>query len=439
MSTLQAYAFFWGIWLLVPILVDGISVLFSILGTVMQRRKEKQTQTKLSFYPKVTIIIPVLNGERTLRACVNSITRQHYPLDQMEVLIIDNGSTDQSFNVFQSINTQGLRVTWHRITGRGKAWALNSGIYLSQGQYIINIDCDMTLDPDAVRNAIEYLENNLDVGAATGYLVIQDPDKQATTEEKLLASCEFLEYTTVFGVGRSYQSFLDSLNTISGAFSIFRRDALMKTLLYNKDTVSEDTDLTYQLYMRAPQYRIVSLANSIAYLFPIESWSRLYSQRVRWQRGQLEVNAVHYDSLDKKMLKVKGLSPTRSLLIDHTLALPRLIWLAFMPVLSAFGYSSRLIFSAYMVMYAFYLLVEVLWVATAWVYTEPKIRRRVEKHLYALPFLPVYRIIVFLFRVAGFINVMKEPFQWHIPNPLEQTRAGLEDIRQKLTGLFKTS
>ncbi|HET59781.1 MAG TPA: glycosyltransferase, partial [Chloroflexi bacterium] len=247
MNTRTAYIIFWIIWLLVPILIDGAIVFFSFFGAIRNHHTFRKQQP-LPFTPQVSIVIPVKNGAHTIEACIRSIAEQNYPHDALEIMVIDNGSTDDSFAVFNAIDDIENRITWHSIIGQGKAWALNSGVYLSQAQYFVNVDCDLVLAPDAIRNAISHMEGNPDIGAATGYLVVSPPDRQATNNEQLLAKLEFLEYVTVFGVGRAYQSQANALFTLSGAFSIFRREVLLRTFLYNQDTVSEDTDLTLQLY-----------------------------------------------------------------------------------------------------------------------------------------------------------------------------------------------
>jgi putative glycosyltransferase (exosortase G-associated) len=430
MNSIYASIIFWIVWLLVPILINGITIVFSFVGAMLNHRK-KPIMESGSNYPLISIVIPIKNGAKTLEACVRSIAAQNYPKEKMEIMVIDNGSTDQSFDVFNSLIDIEYRMTWHSIIGKGKAWALNSGIYLSQAHYFINVDCDLILAPNAILNAIAYMEKNEDVGAATGYLVISPPESDSAFKQ-LLGKLEFLEYVTVFGVGRAYQSQTNSLFTLSGAFSIFRREVLLQTFLYNQDTVSEDTELTLQLYTKANQFRVVTIQNAIAYLHPIESLYALYSQRVRWQRGELEASALHLQLLKEPLLRIQKLSLKRILLVDHTLALPRLIWLIFLPILTGFGYSPSMIFFSYILMYLFYLFIEVLWIGTAYLYAAPEIQKEIIGYLPYITLMPIYRISTFFFRVAGFISAITEPFSWTAPNPIEQTKEGLKEVKEKV-------
>jgi putative glycosyltransferase (exosortase G-associated) len=335
-------------------------------------------------------------------------------------------------------NELEITLYWHSVQAQGKSWALNAGIHLAKGQYIFNIDSDVFLAENTIVNTVTYMEANPDIGAVTGFLVILPPEPDSGPFRSALTACEFLEYLTAFGVGRSYQSFFRAVYTLSGAYSVFRREAISSTFLYNKETVSEDTDLTFQLYERAPKYRVANLPDAKIYLEPIESLGALYSQRVRWQRGQLEVSARYKKLLKRPFWQLFGLAPTRALIIDHTLAFPRLVWLVFFPVLLLYGYSLSLLLTAYVIVYLFYLSVELAWFGAAYIFADQDIRSRVLANWFFIPLMPFYRIAVFFFRFSGFLHVITEPRTWRVADPVEQIRAGLKDIQLRLAAYRKT-
>jgi putative glycosyltransferase (exosortase G-associated) len=424
------FAIFWGVWILVPIIVDGLTTLSGLIGYFIFHIKNRRPAPPLSRHPYISIIIPVYNGEKTLAPCIESIARQSYPLEKIDVVIINNGSTDNSYKVFTEMQEQlRLRITWHSIVGRGKSWALNTGIHLAKGEYIFGLDCDVVLDKDAVRSIIEHMEAAPGVGAVTGYLEIMPPPDNATIGRHLLANLEFLEYATTFGVGRTYQSMNNAIYTLSGACTVYRREVLLSTFLYNKSTVSEDTDMTFQLYERMSKYKVAAVPQAKIYLHSIESFSALYAQRLRWQRGQLEVSALHEKLMSKPILKISGFSPARALLIDHTLSFPRFVWTFFMPILVLFGYSLSLIITAYLLVYLFYLLSELLWFLAAYVYADAEVKWRIRRSwLYCL-FMPFYRSLIFFFRFSGFLYALSEPGTWEVQNPLKQVKEGWKAVR----------
>ena len=432
-ETMLAMVVFWGVWLLAPILVDGIGMSFGLIGALASRWVNRPHKANLEFLPSVTIIIPVHNSAATLRACLNSLEKQTYPLNHIQVMLVNNGSQDHSWDEFIDFQKNSLlNLSWHTIHVSGKSWALNSGIHLAEGQYIFNIDSDVVLDPQTIENSVSHFEADPKLGAITGFIEIVPEEKRYPFLHQQLLNCELLEYLTVFGVGRSYQSLFGAIYTLSGAFSVFRREALAATLMYSSDTVSEDTDLTFQLYERAPQFRVANFPDVHISVQPIPSLVALYSQRVRWQRGQLEVSALHKNMIRGRDQSLFGFSPARTLLVDHTLSFPRFLWIAYLPVLTGFGYSLYLMVSAYLLMYLFYLCIEIAWVGEAYLFTNPVTRRYVRRIWPSIFFMPFYRLMVFFFRFSGFLVAETESGAWRINSPIWQLQGGWMDLRARL-------
>ena len=427
------FTLLWGIWLLVPLAVDGLTTLVYLVSTLLHLyREHRHPLPPLAFHPPVSIIVPVYNSQRTLGALLRSLSRQTYPLDQMEVLLIDNGSTDQSHEVFAAWQSRlPLRVVWHSILSQGKAWALNAGIHLARGTYIANVDSDVTLAPDAIEKMVTYMETHRDVAALTGAIHVRAPLPNASLGQRLLAACEFLEYATAFHVGREAQTLQNNLFTLSGAFSFFRSEVLLQTFQYSPATVSEDTDLTFELYARFPRWRVQSLTPALAFVEPIPNLDALYAQRVRWQRGQFEVSARYPELMRRPFWYLKGFTPARVMLVDHTMSFIRLVWSVFLPALLAFGYPLSLILGAWLAIYVLYTATELLWAGVAWLAAPPILKRRVVRALSVVPLMPLYRLLIFWFRVSGFLEALLTPPSWRAPNPLAQLRAALADLQRR--------
>jgi putative glycosyltransferase (exosortase G-associated) len=351
----------------------------------------------------------------------------------MEVLLVDNGSRDRSFEVFSRLQGRlPIAVSWHAIINQGKAWALNAGIHLSHGTYIINVDSDVRLAPDAVRRVVEAMEADPSLGAVTGAVDVIPPETELSPVMRVIAECEFFEYLTAFHVGREQQTLLHNLYTLSGAFSVFRRQVLLETFLFSRETVTEDTDITFDLYERAADSHIGCVTEAVAYVHPITSLRALYSQRVRWQRGQLEVSARHQQLLRRPLWKIGGFSPRRILIVDHTLAFPRVIWTFLLLALALFGYPLSLIILAWLVLYVFYLGIDLLWAGVAWLDANPAARRRLVSSAGLLLALPIYRMLIFWFRFSGFLHAIAEQGAWQVQDPLALTRQGLDQVRREL-------
>jgi glycosyltransferase involved in cell wall biosynthesis len=88
--------------------------------------------------PKISVVIPVYNGEKTLERCLNSVLDQNYP--DFEIIIVDNGSIDRTYEIIHSYNNSKIRYFNEPIKGRGRA--RNLGIKKIEGKLIAMIDSD---------------------------------------------------------------------------------------------------------------------------------------------------------------------------------------------------------------------------------------------------------------------------------------------------------
>ncbi len=435
---LLPFVAFWGVWLLIPIAVDGLAAIINLAGGWWARGHQRRlpTTSELTFFPMVSVLVPVYNGAETLGLCLQSLRQQTYPQDRMEVIVINNGSTDRSFLVFDAEQRHAFAgsMSWISIPDRGKSWALNAGIHMARGSLIFNVDADTVLDPDAVLNMVRAFEADPSLASATGAIQVLPPaGPHPSLLQTILAECEYLEYLASFKIGRVYQSLNKSLYTLAGAFCAFRRDVLLRTFLYSQQTVTEDTDLTFDLHERAPSEHLACVPEATAYVHPVPGLGALYSQRVRWQRGQLEVIARHEQLLRRGgFLRLRGLSPQRLLMIDHTLSFPRLAWIFFLPGLVFFGYSLQLVLTGILATYGFYAALEALWVLTAYAVSEAEARQRLRRAWWLFSAIPLYRFLIFWFRLAGFLAAQADPPTWRAPDPISATRAGLANTWQRL-------
>lgn len=122
--------------------------------------------------------------------------------------------------------------------------------------------------------------------------------------------------------------------------------------------------------------------------------------------------------------------------MDHTLAFPRIVWTFLLPILALFGYPLSLIVMAFLVLYGFYLLADMAWVCVAWLGVDKPARQRLLNFLWLLPAMPFYRMVVFWFRISGFLHAIAEPGTWRVQDPLVQIRQGLADLDQSMGNIF---
>lgn len=436
--SVAAFLVFWGAWLLVPVLVDGVAALANLVGVWLATAKERRAaprEADQGWLPRVSIIVPVHNSEATLGPCLRSLLRQDYPPECLEIIAVSNGTTDHSFEVFSAVQSRPWpgHLVWMQTGRSGKAWALNAGIHVATGQILMNVDSDVVLHRSAVRRMVERFRQE-PLGAATGAVIVRPPSRETSGWRRLLAACEYLEYLSAFVVGRRFQTLSDSLYTLAGAFSAFRREALLETFLYSKRTVSEDTDLTFALRERlGARWKVACVPEAVAYVEPTPSLTALHAQRVRWQRGELEVSSLYPQLSQRAPWKARGFAGARVLLVDHTLAFPRLAWTFLFPALGWFGgYPWQLITWAFVMLYVFYALVEMAWTVVCYALGDRATRQRVRQYAWAALVMPLYRFAIFWFRMDGFLRALAEPPTWRVRAPWLQARESAGDMARRV-------
>lgn len=426
------FALFWGVWLVVPLLIDGVTAIAYFIGAVRAKTGSMPLGSgkPLKGYPPVTIIIPVYNGADVLPICIKSIREQNYPHGKIDVLIVDNKSIDGTRSVVarEQERADDISINLISLPYKGKSGALNAGIHHARGELIFNVDADTVLDKHAVLEMARAFEADENLAAATGSVEVFPPDKNPMTGEErkvhplknMLGQAEFIEYFTGFRIGRQYQSQTNSLFTLAGAFSAFRREVMLRTFMYDKRTVSEDTDLTFFIAKNFPEMTVRAVAQSVIYVHPTEGLRELYAQRVRWQRGQIEVAAM-YPEFDRHPFRIRGLSVAKSLLVDHTLAFPRVVWTFLLPFMFLVGYPVEVVITAMLALYVIYVGVDALYQGVAYWVAEGEAKRRL-RGLWWMPlFMPSYRWLVFWFRFSGFLSVLKDEKQWRTDDPITET------------------
>lgn len=347
---------------------------------------------------------------------LKSIVQQEYPIEKIEVILIDNGSEDNSYEVFTEFQAQhpNLRM-WYYVSHQGKAKALNKGIFSSKGKYIINIDSDGWLDKHAVRYVVEQFEAHRDIACMTGVILVDH--KLAKGKSSLLLDlvrkCELFEYIEAFLIGRNCQSFFNSMFTLAGAFSCFRKEILNKTAMYNFETVGEDTHMTYQI-REYDMGKVVLCEKAFFYVDPIDNLDKLYTQRQRWQRGELEVASLYVDKHIGSLKDFFTKFTMRIIITDHTLTFPRLIWVFAMIYLYFINYPLKLLVGANLLIYACYVFNSFLYLFVSWFYlsTQKETRSYCFKNWYICFIIPVFRFLVYWMRIAGIINSITADSKW---------------------------
>ena len=278
--------------------------------------------------PPISLVVPAHNEGKNILESVRSLLSLRYP--RLEVVVVNDGSTDDTLEqlvaafglrrtprvYWQRIRSQPVRTIWwspahpglwvlDKVNGR-KADAVNAGINLASAPYVCVVDGDCVLERDAVlaiMNAIlprpaESVAAGGTIRIANGCEVGRTGVTRVRAPGSFLARSQVLEYLRAFLFGRMAWSELDSLLIVSGAFGVFRKDAVVEVGGFRHDTVGEDIDLVVRLHrhLRAAgrPYRVAFVPDPVCWTECPETVGGLRNQRERWQRGlgeTLEHNA----------------------------------------------------------------------------------------------------------------------------------------------------
>lgn len=425
--------FYWISWIIIPLVIEIIPAFinyFLLLKKKMFCKKEKE----LVFYPQVSIMIPVYNSHVTLYQCLKSINDSSYPNEAIDVLLVDNGSKDESFQIFQQaqMDFDSLSMNWVW-SKQGKARALNKAIFNSSGKYIINIDSDGFLEKDALYNLIKKFENNPDIDCMTGAVLINSEDIKKTKGFflKQFRVLEYMEYCQAFLAGRNVSAEFNTIFTLSGAFSAFKQSVLLQTNLYNTDTICEDTHLTFQI-KKLLRKKVYFCENAIFMVDPIEGLNKFYTQRQRWQIGELEVFHMFYkNNLNNPFFKFFTDSSIRTMILDHTAAFPRIVWYFALFALGFSNYSFKTVIISTMLLYVLYVFASFLFYLNILIFLKdfPEQKKYYASKVLYLFLMPLYNLFSYFVRMAGILNCITKSASWKTDNFTDEKRIfnGIKD------------
>ena len=421
---------FWAAWIIIPVMMEIVPSLGSVFVLIKKHIFHKEI-IKPAIDPEISLIIPIYNSMDTLEQCIRSIDESDYPDERIRIFLVNNQGQDDSFQVFCDCQQKypQLQMQWLNAK-QGKSKALNMALFNSEGKYIIHIDSDGLLERSALRNMVYRFEADQTIECMTGVILTDPKQVQAYPPvlPRILRKVEFMEYAQAFLAGRNYSAEVNAVYTLSGAFSAFRKSAVLKSQLYNTDTICEDTQITFQMkYLQKTKVGICE--DAIFFVDPIEDMNKLYTQRQRWQRGSLEVSHLFL----KDKLKARNMLTNvgvRTLLYDHTFAFPRMIWYLALICLLCMNYSFAHIGYSTLFLYGLFVLIGVFYYISTVGFLKnfKEIRKYYAKQWYVIPVLPIFNLMVFFIRFAGVINSINTDSAWKTRNFTQEKESFVQTV-----------
>lgn len=320
----------------------------------------------------ISIIVPAFNEEAGIVGTVQSLLSLKYP--DFEVIVVNDGSTDKTLATL--IDTFSLKpvfrahellvphaplrgiygsplyprlIVLDKENGKAKANACNAGINIARNSLFCVVDADSLLESDALLRSIRPFMEDPDMVAVGGTIRILNGctvESGRVTEVRLpdtfLPLVQTLEYFRAFLMSRMAWSRWGMISIISGAYSIFKRNAAIAVGGFSLDTVAEDYDLIVKMHrhMRGKNlpYSMRFVPEPVCWTEAPETLQTLGNQRKRWQRGAIEVFFKHRDMLlNARYGKVGFISFPHNFLIDVLSPMAEVMGYILIPFLWAAG------------------------------------------------------------------------------------------------------
>lgn len=254
-----------------------------LLITFFENREliEKQVSRTNTSYPSVAVLVPCFNEEKTVAGTVESLLALDYPKDKLSIVIIDDGSTDRTFEVMKTFEYHP-QITLLQKENGGKHTALNLGISRTNTELVGCLDADSFVAEDALTEIVKYFDDTT-VMAVTPAVKIWNPNT-------VLERIQKAEYNMgvflrkMFGV-------MDAIQVTPGPFSLFRKKVFDELGGFKEAHNTEDMEIA--LRMQSKHYRIENAHTAHVYTVAPKTILSLYKQRVRWVSGFLN-NVLDY-------------------------------------------------------------------------------------------------------------------------------------------------
>ncbi len=249
---------------------------------IYHKRRELKQPDSLNHFPSISILIPAYNEEKVLRRAIETALEANYPYK--EIIVIDDGSTDRTYQIAQEYGDSGVKVI-HRPNG-GKAVAINHGLRFARGEIIIIVDADSLVGKNTLIKLVQPFHDP-EVAAVAGNIKVLN-------RMNWLTKCQALEYIASINIYRRALDVFGSVTVVPGALGAYRREVLEGSGCYDPDTLVEDFDVTMKTLKTGKV--VQASASAIAYTEAPQTLDGLIRQRLRWYRGNFQALWKHRDA-----------------------------------------------------------------------------------------------------------------------------------------------
>ena len=284
--------------------------------------KEEKIEKPLedSDYLSVTIMVPCYNEESTVERTIKSLQELDYPIDKLNIMIIDDGSIDNTWNVVQQFRDDSRIILMQKENEGSKFAALNFALAHIDTELVGVLDADSWVSKNALVEYMYFFGDKEVMPTIQSLVIGKQKSQKAEYDLGLFARKAF--------------SNINAIYITPGPFSVFRKYVFDTLGPYKEAHHTEDAEIA--LRMQKHHYKIAYSEKSVVYTIPPNKVKPLIKQRVRWVYGFIR-NVIDYKGLFfKKEYKELGtiILPIGVFRVFITVILfPLSMWLILVPLL----------------------------------------------------------------------------------------------------------
>jgi hyaluronan synthase len=236
------------------------------------------------YRPPVSVVIACKNEEESIGRTIDCIYESDYPRDRLEVIAVNDGSTDGTLEEMRRAESRHPNLTVIDF-GRnlGKRHGMAAGAKAARGAILVYVDSDSFVRRDTLAQIVQDFARP-EVGAVCGHAYVSNARKN------LLTKMQDVRYYVAFRVVKAAESLFGTVACCSGCLAAYRRSYVMEILdewlhqrfLGTEATFGDDRSLTNYMLRR---YRVVYNANAVCSTIVPERYRQFFKQQLRWKKS----------------------------------------------------------------------------------------------------------------------------------------------------------
>ena len=263
MFTIETLMFFFVEFILLYSLIFYLNLFF----------EGNEKKKKLLRKPKVSILIPAYNEEKTIKKCISSVLNLDYPKEKLEVIVINDGSTDRTREIAESF---GNKIKLINQKNQGKARAINNGLKISTGEFFACLDADSYVDKNSLKKILKHFDK--DTAAVTPLMEVHNP-------KNILQKTQAIEYMIYIFIKKCMAK-INSIFVTPGPFTVYRKKIIESIGGFDEKSIVEDQEIAYRLQKH--HFKIEQSDDGKVYTEAPINLKEFYRQRNRWARGTIQ-------------------------------------------------------------------------------------------------------------------------------------------------------